>query len=127
MNITMIAGTVGRDAELRNTQSGDAVLSFPIAVDNGKDRNGNKREATWFDCSVWGKRAQSLSNYITKGAKLAVTGRVGAREHNGKVYLQLSVNELSFMGGSKQNDTAQYNQEPQQQVQSGYMDDEIPF
>ena len=129
MNVTMIAGTVGKDAELRQTQNGDAILNFTVAVDNGKDRNGNKRDATWFDCSVWGKRANSLQSYISKGTKLVLTGRVGAREYNGKAYLQLSVNELSFMGGSKQSDNNDYNQapQPQAQVQGGFVDDEIPF
>lgn len=102
MQKLIIAGTVGRDAELRQTQNGDPVLGFPIAVDNGKDQNGNKREATWFDCSVFGKRAQSLAAHIRKGDKLAITGRPGAREHNGKIYLQVSVDDLTFMGGGRQ-------------------------
>lgn len=140
MQQLIIAGTVGRDAELRQTQNGDAVLNFSIAVDNGKDRDGNKRDATWFDCSLWGKRANSLQSHIHKGDKLTVTGRPGAREHNGKVYLQCSVNELTFMGSSQRRDDGGnrdgggYGQRDQS---SGYgaggspmgggMDDEIPF
>ena len=96
-----IAGNVGRDAELRQTQSGDSVLSFSLAVDNGKDKNGNKRDSTWFDCSIWGKRADALQSYITKGSKLVVTGRPTAREHNGKVYMGCNVQELTFMGGGQ--------------------------
>lgn len=107
MQQLIIAGTVGRDAELRQTQNGDDVLNFSIAVDNGKDRDGNKRDATWYDCSLWGKRANSLQSHIRKGDKLTVTGRPGAREHNGKVYLQCSVNELTFMGGGQRRDDGQ--------------------
>ena len=107
MQQLIIAGTVGRDAELRQTQGGDAVLGFSLAVDNGKDRDGNKRDATWYDCSLWGKRANSLQSHIRKGDKLTVTGRPGAREHNGKVYLQCSVNELTFMGGGQRRDDSQ--------------------
>jgi len=122
-----IAGNVGKDAELRQTQNGDQVLNFSIAVDNGKDKDGNKRDATWFDCSLWGKRASSLQSYITKGTKLVVTGRPTTREYNGKAYLGCSVGELTFMGGGQQRD---------QQRSQGYgaggsamsdMDDEIPF
>lgn len=61
-----IAGAVGKDSELRRTGSGDAVLSFSLAVDNGKDANGNKRDATWFDASIWGKRAEKLEAHIKK-------------------------------------------------------------
>ena len=100
MQVLIIAGNVGKDAELRRTNSGDAVLGFSLAVDNGKDKNGNKRDATWYDCSIWGKRAESLERHITKGTKLTLTGRPTAREHNGKAYLGISVNDLTFMGGS---------------------------
>lgn len=122
MQILLIAGTVGKDAELRNTQGGDAVLGFSLAVDNGKDRDGNKREATWYDCSIWGKRATVLQGHITKGQKLTLTGRPSAREYNGKAYLQISVNELTFMGGSNR-DSGGY-QEP---AQGGGYGGEIPF
>ena len=132
MQQLILAGTVGRDAELRRTNSGDAVLNFSLAIDNGKDKDGNKRDATWFDCSLWGKRAEALQSYVLKGGKLTVTGRPSAREHNGKVYLGCNVQELTFMGGGNR-DSQQgggYDQSPQgygdQSGGSGF-DDEIPF
>jgi len=122
-----IAGNVGKDAELRRTGNGDAVLGFSVAVDNGKDKNGNKRDSTWFDCSIWGKRAESLERYITKGTKVVLTGRPTAREHNGKAYLGISVNDLTFMGGNGQGNRSQDNyQAPQQSAHQGF-DDSIPF
>lgn len=128
MQVLMIAGNVGKDAVLRRTGNGDAVLGFSLAVDNGKDKNGNKRDSTWYDCSVWGKRAESLERYITKGSKLALTGRPTAREHEGKVYMGISVNELTFMGGGADNSGGS------QQSGGGYdnggsrdLDSEIPF
>lgn len=96
-NLT-IAGNVGNVKDLKDV-GGDKVLNFSIAVDNGKDKQGEKREPTWFDCALWGKRAESLAPYITKGSKLVVSGRPGARSHENKAYLQVTVNELSFMGG----------------------------
>ena len=121
-----IAGNVGKDAELRRTGNGDAVLGFSVAVDNGKDKNGNKRDSTWFDCSIWGKRAESLERYITKGTKVVLTGRPTAREHNGKAYLGISVNDLTFMGGNSQGEPRQDNYQAPQQPAKGF-DDEIPF
>ena len=102
MQNLVIAGNVGKDAVLRRTGNGDAVLGFSMAVDNGKDKEGNKRDATWFDCSIWGKRAESLERYITKGSKLVVSGRPTTRAHEGKAYLGSSINELTFMGGGEE-------------------------
>ena len=127
MQILTIAGTVGKDAVLRNTQNGDAVLSFSLAVDNGKDAQGNKRDATWFDCSIWGKRATSLQNHRAKGSKLTLSGRPTARAHDGKAYLGLTVNELSFQGGGQRQDDA--DRGGQSGSPAGYADDDgdLPF
>lgn len=98
-NLT-IAGNVGNVKDIKEV-GGDKVLNFSIAVDNGKDKNGERRESTWYDCAMWGKRAESLAPYIQKGSKLVVTGRPSARAHEGKAYLGITVNELTFMS-SKQ-------------------------
>jgi single-strand DNA-binding protein len=131
MEMLIIAGTVGKDAVLRRTQNNDAVLSFSVAVDQGKDKNGNKRDTRWYDASLWGKRAESLQNYITKGTKLTLQGRPTAREHQGKVYMGIAVNDLTFMGGASQRDTSQHDQGGYQQPLGadyrGDIDEEIPF
>lgn len=128
--LLVIAGAVGKDAVLRRTQGGDEVLNFSLAVSNGKDRDGNDRPSTWFDCSLWGPRAEKLQRYITKGCKLTVTGRPTARAHEGKAYLGLTVNDLTFMGGGQERREEQ--KEPQRQAQGGIyagggLDDSIPF
>jgi len=131
MQVIMIAGNVGKDAVLRRTQSGDAVLGFSLAVDNGKDRDGNKRDSTWYDCSIWGKRAESLERHITKGLKLAITGRPTARAHGEKAYLGVNVSELTFQGGGS--DSGNSGGYDQSQAGGGNpnsgreLDDEVPF
>jgi len=125
MQQLIIAGNVGKNAELRRTQSGDAVLGFSLAVDNGKDASGNKRDATWYDCSIWGKRAESLQNHITKGTKRVLTGRPTAREHNGKAYLGISVNELTFMGGGSEGGTQYREHDAPQQHQPRELPDDL--
>ena len=131
MQVLIIAGTVGKDAVLRRTQGGDAVLGFSLAVDNGKDKSGNKRETTWYDCAVWGKRAESLESHISKGLKLSLTGRPTVRTHEGKAYPGISVNELTFMGGGQerqsgggQSDSGGYGSGGRP---SDGLDDQIPF
>lgn len=128
METLIIAGTVGRDAELRRTGNGDAVLGFSVAVDQGKDKNGQKRDAKWYDASIWGKRAESLQNYIIKGTKLTLQGRPTAREHQGKVYMGIAVNEISFQGGSQQRQQEDQGGGYQEPQGGGYdIDDAIPF
>ena len=126
MNSMTVAGNVGRDAQLRRTQGGDPVLGFSVAVDMGKDKNGNKRDAVWVNCSIWGKRAESLETYITKGTKLVLTGRPGVNVYEGKGSLTLSVNDLTFMGGSQQqrsdDDRGRYDEPPRDDL-----DSDIPF
>lgn len=102
MEMICIAGNIGKDPELRSTQGGDNVLGFTVAVDQGKDRNGQKRPAKWFDCSIWGKRADALQPYLAKGMKVSLTGRVSARAHDGKAYLQISVDQLTMQGGGQE-------------------------
>ena len=133
MQLLIIAGTCGKDAEIRRMQDGTAVLNWSVAVDNGKSKDGQKRDPTWWDCSLFGKRAESLQSYITKGTKLTLQGRPTAREHQGKVYMGIAVNDLTFMGGS-QRDNSQRDDGGYQQDQGGYqglpnndIEDAIPF
>lgn len=127
MQKLIIAGNVGKDAELRRTGNGDAVLGFSLAVDNGKDKNGNRRESTWYDCSIWGKRAEALERHIVKGLKLTLIGRPGAREHNGKAYLQIIVDDLTFMGSAQQSHGGQGGGSSYEGGGYGDFDDEIGF
>lgn len=125
MQVLMIAGTVGKDAVLRKTMGGDDVLGFSLAVDNGKDKNGEKRDATWYDCAIWGKRAASLERHITKGSKLALTGRPTTRCYEDKAYLGIKVSDLTFMGGNASEKRGGGGSEAPQQ--SYDLNDDIPF
>lgn len=138
MQKLFIAGNVGKDAVLRRTGNGDAVLGFSLAVDNGKDNQGNRRDSTWYDCSIWGKRAESLERYITKGTKLTLTGRPTVRAHEGKAYIGISVDDLTFQGGGESGGQANPGSTGNYDAPSGYgaggnpnsgrdLDDEIPF
>lgn len=127
MQTLHIAGNVGNVKDLKEV-GGDKVLNFSIAVDNGKDKSGEKRAPTWYDCALWGKRAESLAPHITKGSKLALSGRPSARAHEGNAYLGLTVNELTFMGGGeRQSDPGgDYNKTATPNYQD-LQDDDTPF
>jgi single-strand DNA-binding protein len=133
MQMIMIAGNIGKDPVLRNTPNGDAVLGFSVAVDQGKDKNGTKRESAWFDCSIWGKRATALQPYLAKGMKVTISGRPACRAHEGKAYMQVSVDELTMQGGGGDSQPRQVESDGQSSGgynggnAPSYQDDEIPF
>lgn len=96
MKSLTIAGRVGKDAETRQTQQGDQVTGFSVAVDEGF---GDKKRTLWFDVSFWGKRGAAVSQYLTKGSSVTVSGELSTREHEGKTYLTLRANDLTLQGG----------------------------
>ena len=103
-NIT-IAGGIGKNAETRRTQDGTPVTGFSVAVD---DRTGKEKSTMWFDVSMWGNRGERLAQYLTKGTKVAVTGELGARQHEGKTYLTVKADNITLLGGSpKSSDSGQ--------------------
>ena len=99
MQQLIIAGNIGKDAVVRRTQSGESVAGFSVAVDNGKDANGNRRDSTWFDCALWGKRGEALAPYLLKGGKVTITGRPTVRVHEGNAYLGVNVDQITLQGG----------------------------
>ena len=123
MKTVVIAGNIGKDAETRTTQGGKNVTSFNVAVE---DRGGKEKATLWFSCSLWGERGDSLAQYLTKGSKVAVSGDLSTREHDGKTYLQIKVAEVTLMGG-KQDGERQEERRTDPPAQRNAMEDEIPF
>ena len=101
MKTVTIAGNLGKDGTLRRTQSGDPVLGFSVAVE---ERSGQDKRTLWFDCSLWGKRGEALAQYLTKGTRVAVSGDLSTREHDGRTYLTVRANEVTLMGGGQRDD-----------------------
>lgn len=103
MNVSTFSGRIGRDAELRHAASnGDPVTNFSLAVDVGTKSNPR---TLWIDCVLWGKRAEALTPYLTKGSKITAHGKVDLSEYVKKdgtpgAKLQVTVNEVDLHGGS---------------------------
>lgn len=76
MNKVILIGRVTKDLELKATEKGTQYLQFDVAVDNGKDKDGNKREADFINCVAWEKQAETLSVYVKKGHKVAIEGSI---------------------------------------------------
>ena len=69
----ILVGNLGRDREMRYTPSGQAVTSFSVAVN---DDFGENKRTIWVRVSAWGKTAESCNNYLKKGSKVLVEGRL---------------------------------------------------
>jgi single-strand DNA-binding protein len=107
MNVWTFSGRVGADAELRTTQSGEKVLSFRVANDIGF---GDRKTTQWVDCSMWGRRAEAVANYVRKGGKVTVSGEVKLEEFQRRdgtpgAKLAVRVNEIELAGRDDSNDS----------------------
>jgi single-strand DNA-binding protein len=81
MNNITLHGTVGKDPELRYSKGGNAVLTFAVADNYGKD---DKKKTTWWDIIVFGKLAENVANTISKGTSVIITGRLEQEEYTKK-------------------------------------------
>ena len=114
MNSCVFVGRIGKDSELRKT--GDSnVLGFSVGSNVGYGAN---QSTMWIDCSVWGKRGETLQQYLKKGTQVTVSGSLSEREYTAKdgsvrKSLSLKVSDLNFV-----------NNAPSKEID---LADEIPF
>ncbi len=81
LNLILLIGNAGRDAELRYTASGRAVAGFSMAVNRNYQVDGEWRSDTeWFNVSQWGQQAENVANSIRRGSRVFVEGRLSTRE-----------------------------------------------
>jgi single-strand DNA-binding protein len=96
-------GRIGKDAELRYTPSGQAVVDFSLAVTTREKDAPNGKGTRWWKVAVWGTRGEKLQQYLVKGTQVLVTGELAqVRTYEGKngttVDLQLTANTIEFIG-----------------------------
>ena len=104
INRVIISGNLTRDPELRSTQSGMDVMSFGVAVN---DRRRNPQTNEWedypnfVDCTMFGNRARSLHQYLSKGTKVAIEGKLRwsqwERDGQKRSKIEVIVDEIEFM------------------------------
>ena len=135
MNTWQFTGNIGKDAESRFLPNGDPVVSFSVGVKSGY---GEKATTTWARCAMFGKRAESVSQYLTKGQLVGISGEVTLREWNDKEgqkrnSLEVRVNDLTLLGKKDGQQAAPQRQATQQQAKPadsggfGDFDPDIPF
>ena len=121
INKVIISGNLTRSPELKQTQGGTSVLQMGVAVN---DRRKNPSTGEWedvangVDCVLFGTRAERVAQYLDKGTKVAIEGRLRYRawEQDGqrRSKLEVVVDEIEFMSRQQQPQQA-YQQQPYQQ------------
>ena len=112
----VIVGNLGKDPSMRYTPSGQAVTNLNVATSNQYTTASGERvkETTWWRVSVWGKSAENCNNYLRKGSKVLVEGRITVDketgnprvfEHNGvwKSTLEMTANNVTFLSSKSEN------------------------
>lgn len=111
LNTLAIVGRLTRDSELKYTASGQALAQFAIAV-NRSVKKGDKWEdvASFFDLTLWGKQAEGLNKYLTKGTQVAVTGSLEQQrwEKDGQKQSKVAihVDNIQLIGGRREGGVA---------------------
>lgn len=107
-NKIILVGNLGRDPELRYTPQGTPVCSFTVATnEKRKDKSGETQDlTTWFRVTLWGRQAETASQYLTKGRPVYVEGRLRLEEwtdRDGKPRYTLEVHatDMQFIGGTR--------------------------
>ena len=147
LNKVMIIGRLGRDPELRYTQSGSPVASLNVATDESyTDRDGNKVERTeWHRVSVFQRQAENCANYLAKGSLIYVEGSLQTRkwqdqQGQDRYTTEIKAQRVQFLdrkGDAPRGGQAQQRQAPRQQPQDEDLGpafpseasnmDEVPF
>jgi len=83
MNLVTLVGRLARDMELRSTNTGKAVGNFSVAVDRRFKKDGQPT-ADFFNVVTWGKQAELIDQYLSKGDRIALSGRLQTREYQAK-------------------------------------------
>ena len=130
MNTIIVAGILGKDSEIKQVGQ-EQVLTFSVC-----DSQGKEKKAIWWNCQLWGKRATSLQQYLTKGQAVTVSGSVSQRTYTDKngqerVSQDVRVNDVALQGGKRDEapraPQRQQAQKPQGSGFDDFPDSDVPF
>lgn len=138
MNKVILMGRLGNEPEIRYTPNGDAVANFSMATsEKYKDKNGQQQEKTeWHYCSVFGKRAEVIGEYFSKGSQILVEGKIQTNKWTNqegkeveKKYISItSFNFISSSGSNNQtNNNSNHKKSNPKNDEPEFYDDDIPF
>ena len=141
INIVTIIGNLVKDAELKYTNSGTPITGLTIAVNRSVKKDGQwTEEASFFDVSLWGKRGESLNQYLVKGTKVCISGSLKQDrwEQDGQKRSRVIIQceNIQLLGGNKSNNNNNSNNKTPSSYNPSYgnnqggnssFEDSIPF
>jgi single-strand DNA-binding protein len=139
LNKVMLIGNLGRDPEVRYTPSGVAVATFTVATNESwRDQDGNTQERTeWHNIVAWRKLAEICGEWLKKGKKVYIEGRLQTRSYDDKNtgtkrYITEIVADNMIMldsrGGGEAGQQPSASQAPEEPLSQGASkDDDLPF
>lgn len=112
LNRVILMGRITQDLEMKQTPSGNNVLSFNIAVERNYAKQGEERETDFITCVAWNQRAEFINNYFSKGRMIAIEGQLRTRTYDDKngsrhYVTEVYVDNVSFTGEKKADGQAQ--------------------
>lgn len=133
MNLVTLIGNVGRDPDVRYTSTGDPVANLTLATtERWKSKDGEKREETeWHRVTFFGGVAKIVKDFVTKGQRIAITGKIHYSKYtdkdgNERHGVEIQVNQrgtLELLTSRKEREEAQ--EQPKEKFEA--TDDDVPF
>ena len=117
INKVILSGRITRDIEIKTTPSGTAVTQFSLAVEHSFAKQGEERQTNFITCVAWGKTAEFIGRYFSKGRSIVILGNLRTRTYDDKNGTKHYVTEVYV-------DEAQFTFEPkaaQESTQTAYM------
>ena len=117
LNRIILVGRLTADVKLKYTQSGKAVANFTLAVNRPFKNAQGETDADFIMCQAWGKQAENLAQYMSKGSQIGIDGRIQTRSYEGqdgkRVYVtEVVADNVQFLE-SKKSGGQQTQQQPQ--------------
>lgn len=117
LNNVNLIGRLTRDAELRYSSGGMGICKFSVAVNRSVKKNDKwEDEASFFDCTAFGKTAENISQYLTKGQQVCISGELVQNrwEHEGKQMsrIEININHIQLIGTRTKDESTQQTQQP---------------
>jgi single-strand DNA-binding protein len=138
VNKAILIGNLGKDPELKYTPSGKAVATFSLATtERWTGQDGQKNESTtWHNIVAWGKQAEVIKEYLSKGRQVYIEGRIVNRSYddkdgNKRYISEVVVQNFQFLGnrggGSQDSGDSGPGDMPQMPPSDSGSDDDLPF
>lgn len=131
MNNVFLIGNIGKDLELKYTNSNIAFCQFSLAVQRPFKNNDGENETDWFQVIIWRKLAENLVKYQGKGSKIAVQGRLQSRTYEtdtGTRYIvEVVADNVEYLSTKEKQEPKQDDDEFYETTQELAAEEDLPF